>query len=73
MAFVHAVNGVVRESLDRLLDDVPPELAEHTGGLSFGEHVESSSLALLERLTGVRVEQGRFDLPQCRFDVPSPY
>jgi hypothetical protein len=73
MAFVHAIDGAVRASFDPLLEDVPPELSEQAAGLRFGDEVESSALALLERLTGVRVEQGWFDEPHSRFDVPSPY
>jgi uncharacterized protein DUF6461 len=73
MTFVHAMGGRVLTSFDPLLDEVPSELAHDTDGLPFGaEHAEPSSLALLERLTGIRLDEDWLASPHSRFDVPSP-
>jgi hypothetical protein len=75
MTFVHAVDGAVVASFDPLLDDVPDALAADAAGLDFaGDAVVGASFALLERLTGIRVEQRwLLDEPRLRVDVPSPY
>ena len=75
MSFVHAVDGAVVASFDPLLDDVPDVLAADAAGLDFaGDIVVCASFALLERLTGIRVEQRwLLDEPHLRVDVPSPY
>jgi hypothetical protein len=42
-------------------------------GLGFAvESVEACSLALVERLTGIRLERDWLDEPHRRFEVPSP-
>ena len=75
MTFVHAVDGTIVAWFDPLLEDVPGVLAEAAIGLPFDDdHVEAASFALLERLTGIRVEQTwLLDEPHLRVDVPSPY
>ena len=75
MTFVHAVDGTVVAAFDPLLDDVPDTIADAAAGLHFDEDlVEAASFALLERLTGIRVEQRwLLDEPRLRVDVPSPF
>jgi hypothetical protein len=75
MTFVHAVDGSVRATFDPLLDPVPAALQAAADGLDFGaETVGAPSFALLERLTGVRVERSwLLDRPHTRIEVPSPF
>jgi hypothetical protein len=75
MSFVHAVDGSVVVWFDPLLENVPVALAEAASGLPFdGDVVEAASFALLERLTGIRVERAwLLDQRHLRVDVPSPY
>ena len=73
MRFVLAVDGDIRAVFDPLLDPVPAELSDAASGLGFAvESVEACSLALVERLTGIRLERDWLDEPHRRFEVPSP-
>jgi hypothetical protein len=75
MALVHAVDGSLRAAFDPLLDAVPAALEEAAAGLDFGaDAVGAPSFALIERLTGIRVErEWLLDRPRTRIDVPSPF
>ena len=73
MSFVHAVDGALIAWFDPLLEVVPPELSTQASGLPFADATESASFALLERLTGVRLDSNWLELPHSRFDVPSPF
>ena len=75
MTLLHAVDGAVVASFDPLLDDVPDALESIAAGLDFdADDVGAASFALLERLTGIRIEQrGLLDEPHLRVAVPSPY
>ena len=73
MTFVHAENGVLLAMFDPLLDDVPSALAQRAEGLPFGVgHAQASAFALLERLTGIRLDESWLAARHSRFDVPSP-
>ena len=75
MTFVHVVDGSVRAFFDPLLDPVPAALADAADGLDFdAETVGAPSFALLERLTGVRIERDwLLERPHPRVAVPSPF
>jgi Family of unknown function (DUF6461) len=80
MRFVYAEDGVVTTAFDPLMPEVewegsdPRALDSSVGDLPFGEEAPgAASLALVERLTGIRVERSWFDEPHRRFDLPSPY
>lgn len=74
MAFLCAIDGDVVAWFDPLLEDVPESLAVEAAGLDFGDRVEGSCFALLERLTGVPVgERWLLEELHLRVAVPSPY
>ena len=77
MHFVYAVDGAVLAEFDPLLDRRPaqgrdPQVIESAlRGLPFGLFgAEPSALALLERLTGVRVERSWLEAPQRAVALP---
>ena len=73
MTFVRAEDGMLLTMFDPLLDDVPAELSKAAEGLPFGvEHAQSSAFALLERLTGIGLDESWLLARHSRFDVPSP-
>ena len=80
MTFVYADDGVLTTAFDPLLPEHewvgedPRALDALAEGLPFGEKAPgASALALVERLTGIRIERTWFDEPHRRFDMPSPY
>jgi Family of unknown function (DUF6461) len=73
MTFVHVVDGIVLATFDPLLDDVPSELATEGEGLPFGvDNAQASAFALLERLTGIRLEAEWLGAAHSRFDIRPP-
>jgi hypothetical protein len=72
MLFALAVDGSVEAQFDPLLEEVPDPLREAASGLRFDVSTTASSLALVELLTGVRLEQGWIEDAHRRFDVPAP-
>jgi hypothetical protein len=77
MHFVYAVDGEVLAEFDPLLERAaasgadPRILDRVAGDLPFGLFgAESSAMALLERLTGVRVERGWLESPQRAVALP---
>lgn len=77
MHFVYAVDGAVLAEFDPLLDRRPASgadplaIAPALEGLPFGLFAaEPSSLALVERLTGVRIERAWLDAPQRAIVLP---
>ena len=77
MHFVYAVDGSVLAEFDPLLDRRPQQGTDPLAiepalrGLPFGLFAaEPSSMALLERLTGVRVEQSWLEAPQRAVALP---
>jgi hypothetical protein len=77
MHFVYAVDGRIVAEFDPLLDTAPRvgkdpySLGPALQGLPFGLFgAESSSLVLMERLTGIRVEQEWLSAPQRVISLP---
>ena len=77
MRFSHAVDGVVLAAFDPLLDPAPAEGADPAcldgllAGLPFGlDAAEASAMALLERVTGVRVTAEWLNRPQRAVQLP---
>jgi hypothetical protein len=77
MHFVYAVDGEVLAEFDPLLEwpaasGADPRILNRVAGdLPFGLFgAESSAMALLERLTGVRVEKGWLETPQRAVALP---
>ena len=77
MRFAHAVDGVLLAAFDPLLDRAAVEgadpgcLAPLLTGLRFGLHAaEPSAMALLERVTGVRVTAEWLNRPQRAVRLP---
>jgi hypothetical protein len=71
MTLAYAEDGAPVASFDPLLDPVPEPIAADAHGLLFEEEVTAASLALLSRLTGVRLEPVWLDDPHPRFEVPA--
>lgn len=76
MRFVYAVDGGIRVAFDPLLDKRPEEgndprcLDKMLEGLPFDlDAVARSSMVLLERLTGVRIDPEWFERPQRAFPL----
>jgi hypothetical protein len=77
MHFVYAVDGAVLAEFDPLVDRLPAagadpvSIAPALEGLAFGLFsAELSSLALLERLTGVSIQRTWLDAPQRAVALP---
>jgi hypothetical protein len=70
MTLGYAQDGVLVAYFDPLLDPVPDQIVADADDLSFEDEVTAPSLALLARLTGVRLEPGWLDDPHSRFEVP---
>lgn len=77
MRFVYAVDGAVLADFDPLLDarpaagGSPRALDRFLTGLPFGLHAaEPSAMALLERVTGVKVTPAWLDQPQPAYELP---
>jgi hypothetical protein len=76
--FVYAVDGAVLAEFDPLVDGRhasgtdPHAIADAVADLPFGLFsAEASSLALVERLTGVRVDRDWLDTPQRAVRLPA--
>jgi hypothetical protein len=77
MHFVYAVDGAVLAEFDPLVDRFPAAgadpavIAPALKGLAFGLFsAEPSSLVLLQRLTGVRIQRTWLDAPQRAVALP---
>jgi hypothetical protein len=77
MHFVYAVDGTVVAEFDPLVEKWPSGGADPSAiapvmdGLAFGLFAaEASALALLERLTGVRVQESWLNAPQLAVALP---
>jgi hypothetical protein len=77
MHFVYAIDGTVVAEFDPLVEKWPSGGADPSAiapvmdGLAFGLFAaEASALALLERLTGVRVQESWLNAPQLAVALP---
>jgi len=71
MRFVYAIDGDVVADFDPLVDPRPSTLVDAAAGLPFGLFAaEPSALALLQRVTGVRVTPGWLNRPQRAVLLP---
>jgi hypothetical protein len=77
MHFVYAVDGTIVAEFDPLVDRIPAASTDPTvlgpalDGLAFGLFsAEPSSLTLVERLTGVRIQRTWLDAPQRAVALP---